>query len=172
MEVVSSSLVGLVAFVPLCGAVLSYLVGHEKKDFSGWVATGASTISFLIVLSLVMTLPEGAVFEHRVFTWFAVGNLSVDFLLRFDRLTAVMCLVVTGVGSLIHLYSVGYMAEDESRPRFFAYLNLFMFSMLLLVLGGNLLVLFVGWEGVGLCSYLLIGFWHKNQQQHRKHKEI
>lgn len=82
--------------------------------------------------------------------------------LKFDHLTAVMGLVVTGIGTLIHLYSIGYMHEDQSQPRFFSYLNLFMFSMLLLVLGGNLLVLFVGWEGVGLCSYLLIGFWFKN----------
>ncbi|MCB0340230.1 MAG: NADH-quinone oxidoreductase subunit L, partial [Bdellovibrionales bacterium] len=100
--------------------------------------------------------------EDKLFEWFSVGGLQVDFLFRLDHLSAVMCLVVTGVGTLIHLYSIGYMAEDESRHRFFSYLNLFMFSMLLLVLGGNLLILFIGWEGVGLCSYLLIGFWFKN----------
>lgn len=152
---------------PLLGAALAYLLGQRKKDLSGWIATAAAAFSFLWTVKLFFSLETGGALEDLVFTWFATGEegarrIAVDFALRFDSLTAVMCLVVTGVGSLIHLYSIGYMAEDESRPRFFAYLNLFMFSMLTLVLGANLLVLFVGWEGVGLCSYLLIGFWFKN----------
>jgi len=153
---------GLVPLLPLIGAALAYLVGRKNPNLSGWIATAASAAAFAWVVKLFTGLPDDASYIHRVFSWFAVGGLSIDFLFRFDHLTAVMCLVVTGIGTLIHLYSVAYMHEDESRPRFFSYLNLFMFSMLLLVMGGNLLVLFVGWEGVGLCSYLLIGFWHTN----------
>src|SRR5881296_1897843 len=88
-----------------------------------------------------------------------VGDLRIDFALQFDQLSAVMALVVTGVGALIHLFSVGYMHEDAGYARYFAYLNLFVFFMLMLVLGASFPVMFVGWEGVGLCSYLLIGFW-------------
>ena len=97
--------------------------------------------------------------KEHYFTWIQSGalNISVDF--AIDRLTAVMLMVVTGVGSLIHIYAVGYMAHEGGYYRFFAYLNLFMFFMLILVLGANFLLLFVGWEGVGLCSYLLIGFY-------------
>ncbi len=153
---------GIIALLPLVGSFLAFVIGKKNRDSAGWIATLAAALSFGCVLNYFFALPEGGAFEHRVFEWFSAGNISVDFLFRFDQLTAVMCLVVTGIGSLIHLYSIGYMAEDESRHRFFCYLNLFLFSMLLLVLGGNLLVLFVGWEGVGLCSYLLIGFWFKN----------
>lgn len=152
----------IIPLLPLVGALLAYLVGRRIPAAAGWIATGAAALAFGVVVRLFVGLPDDGVFFQNAFTWFAIGDLSVDFSLRFDRLTAVMCLVVTGIGSLIHLYSVAYMHTDESRPRFFAYLNLFMFSMLLLVMGGNLLVLFVGWEGVGLCSYLLIGFWHTN----------
>ncbi|MCB0330631.1 MAG: NADH-quinone oxidoreductase subunit L, partial [Bdellovibrionales bacterium] len=186
VTVEQSAALAYIPLFPLVGAAVAYLVGLKAKDLAGWIATGASVLSFIFTLICFGELREllsvsahkvasaGAHGEHSIventyraleanlFNWFSAGNFSVDFLFRFDSLTAVMCLVVTGIGSLIHLYSIGYMAEDESRPRFFSYLNLFMFSMLLLVLGGNLLVLFVGWEGVGLCSYLLIGFWHKN----------
>jgi NADH-quinone oxidoreductase subunit L len=96
----------------------------------------------------------------HLFTWIDVGTLSVDIAYRIDQLSLVMALVVTGVGAFIHLYSMGYMANDPGYWKFFAYLNLFIFAMLNLVLGNNLLLLFLGWEGVGLCSYLLIGFWY------------
>ncbi len=152
----------LIPLFPLLGALLAYLLGLKNRDFSGPVATLASLLSFVWVVRFFFELPSGESFFYSPFVWFASGNLNVEFLLTYDQLSAVMCLVITGIGTLIHLYSVGYMAHDESRHRFFCYLNLFMFSMLLLVLGGNLLVLFVGWEGVGLCSYLLIGFWYKN----------
>src|SRR5881296_4334680 len=92
-----------------------------------------------------------------------VGDLRIDFALQFDQLSAVMVLVVTGVGALIHVFSVGYMHEDAGYARYFAYLNLFVFFMLMLVLGASFPVMFVGWEGVGLCSYLLIGFWFNEQ---------
>ena len=97
------------------------------------------------------------------------GRFSLDVAFRLDPLSATLCLVVTGVGFLIHLYSVGYMAGDESQGRYFAYLNLFTFSMLLLVLADNLLLMFVGWEGVGLCSYLLIGFWFSDLEKAHLH---
>lgn len=162
METLPANL-GPIAFLPLIGALLSYILGSRHKNMAGWVATGASFASFAWVVKLFNELAPDKIYQHDLFTWFEVMDLSVDFTLRMDALSAVMCLVVTGIGSLIHLYSVGYMAEDDSRPRFFSYLNLFMFSMLLLVLGGNLIVMFVGWEGVGLCSYLLIGFWFRNE---------
>src|SRR5262249_56909129 len=97
------------------------------------------------------------------FDWIDVGGLSIPISLLLDRLSSVMTLVVTGVGSLIHIYSLGYMAHDEDRVRYFSYLNLFTFFMLLLVMAGNLPLMFIGWEGVGLCSYLLIGFWFRKK---------
>lgn len=151
-----------IALLPLLGCMLTFVIGKKKHEMAGWIATSAVGLSFLWVLKTVLALPAETYFEDKLFNWFSLGGLTVDFAFRFDHLTSVMCLVVTGIGSLIHLYSVSYMHEDHSVHRFFAYLNLFMFSMLLLVLGSNLLVLFVGWEGVGLCSYLLIGFWYKD----------
>jgi NADH-quinone oxidoreductase subunit L len=94
---------------------------------------------------------------------FNSGNLKVDFGILLDQLSLLWLLFVTGIGSLIHLYSISYMHDDENMHKFFAYLNLFIFFMITLVVGSNLLVMFIGWEGVGLCSYLLIGFWYKNQ---------
>lgn len=154
-------LLALIPIFPLVGSLLAFCIGRTNKDSAGWIATGCSAASFAATLMLFSRLLPGQNFESVLFSWISISSLSVDFALRFDQLSAVMCLVVTGVGSLIHLYSVSYMGEDDSRHRFFSYLNLFLFSMLVLVLGANLLVLFVGWEGVGLCSYLLIGFWFK-----------
>lgn len=159
-------ILSLIPLFPLLGSIIAFVNGKKNPKTAGPIATTASLLSFLCVVSLFMSLPESGVVTSHLFTWFSVPlqdkNLSFEFLFRFDQLTAVMGLVVTGIGTLIHLYSCGYMSEDPSRHRFFSYLNLFLFSMLLLILGGNLLVLFVGWEGVGLCSYLLIGFWFKN----------
>ena len=154
----------LIPLCPLIGAPLAFLIGKKVPALSGWIATAASFMAFLIVCYLYLGLNSVSpqVIESAPFTWISVAGIDINFGFRFDVLSAVMCLFVTGVGSLIHLYAIGYMAADDSRPRFFAYLNLFLFSMLLLVLGANLLVLFIGWEGVGLCSYLLIGFWFKN----------
>lgn len=152
--------VGVIAVWPLIGALLSYLVGLYRPRASGWIATGAAALSFISTAWAVALVGEGLTLSHTAYQWIASGVLEVNLSFYFDELAAVMCLVVTGVGTLIHLYSVGYMREDASRPRYFAYLNLFLFSMLLLVLGRDLVVLFIGWEGVGLCSYLLIGFWY------------
>ncbi|MCL5746089.1 MAG: NADH-quinone oxidoreductase subunit L, partial [Acidobacteria bacterium] len=124
------------------------------------VAIGSVVLSLLWVLKTLAALgPLETAHIERYFTWFASGGLNVGFDLAVDRLTAVMLLVVTVVGLLIHIYATGYMAHEGGYYRFFAYLNLFMFFMLMLVLGANFLVMFVGWEGVGLCSYLLIGFY-------------
>ncbi len=108
-------------------------------------------------------LHPAAPLVFRYWEWMPVGDLRIDFALQLDQLSAVMVLVVTGVGALIHVFSVGYMHEDAGYARYFAYLNLFVFFMLVLVLGASFPVMFVGWEGVGLCSYLLIGYWFNEQ---------
>jgi NADH-quinone oxidoreductase subunit L len=164
----------LVLLLPLAGFVVLALLGdaikRDKEERGAcWLACGTVLASFGLsvwsVGSLLRMLPVG---ESKVrfampylMDWIEVGAFIVPFNLLLDPLSAVMILVVTGVGSLIHIYSLGYMAHDPERVRYFSYLNLFTFFMLLLVLGGNLPVMFVGWEGVGLCSYLLIGFWFK-----------
>jgi NADH-quinone oxidoreductase subunit L len=128
---------------------------------------GSTTLAFLVALEAVrefLSLPADQIpLIRNYFTWIAAANFRADFALQVDQLTVVMLLVVTGVGWLIHIYSVGYMHEDPGYRRFFSYLNLFMFFMLILILGANYLLLFVGWEGVGLCSYLLIGFFFLKQ---------
>lgn len=130
---------------------------------AGVVATAAAMISFacslLLFQQLISLPPEARHLGSRFFEWMAVGQLKVPFGFVVDQVSAIMILVITGVGSLIHLFSIGYMSHDERPAKYFAYLNLFLFNMLILVLGDNLLITFVGWEGVGLCSYLLIGFW-------------
>lgn len=157
----------LIPLLPLAGFALNGLFGRRlSKTAINSVACGSVLLSFLWVLKTLAALQvfsggnalEQAYSEHY-FTWIQSGllNIGVDF--AVDRLTAVMLMIVTGVGFLIHVYAVGYMAHEGGYARFFAYLNLFMFFMLILVLGANFLLLFVGWEGVGLCSYLLIGFY-------------
>jgi NADH-quinone oxidoreductase subunit L len=155
----------LIPILPLLGFLLNGIFGRRlSKPVINAIAVGSVVLSFLWVVKTLSALSafsgglEEAYKEHY-YTWIQSGalNISVDF--AIDRLTAVMLMVVTGVGALIHVYSVGYMAHEGGYYRFFAYLNLFMFFMLILVLGANFLILFVGWEGVGLCSYLLIGFY-------------
>ncbi len=155
----------LIPFCPLIGFLLNGLLGKRfPKQLVNILAVGSVAASFgLVLFSLSKIYPvDSAVTEHG-FTWIQSGMLKIGFDLTVDRLTAVMLLVVTGVGLLIHTYSIGYMEHEEGYARFFAYLNLFMFFMLLLVLASNLLLLFVGWEGVGLCSYLLVGFYFKEK---------
>lgn len=156
----------LILLIPLFGAVMAYALGRKNAAIAGWIASFSALAAFIMtILTALPILNDSAVkVVYEGYEWFSAGALSVDFALQLDALSALMCLIITGVGSLIHFYSIGYMAEDDSRPRFFAYLNLFLFFMLLLVLAENLVVLFAGWEGVGLCSYLLIGFWFKNPQ--------
>jgi NADH-quinone oxidoreductase subunit L len=128
------------------------------------VLVAAFGLTVAIVLAVIRAGEVHAPFVQRYFTWMPAGDLSIDAAFQVDQLSMVMALVITGVGALIHVFSVGYMRDDPGYPRYFAYLNLFVFFMLVLVLGANYPVLFVGWEGVGLCSYLLIGFWFSEKQ--------
>lgn len=160
-------LIGLIPLAPLLSFVF---IGFVNKDLTkGWVTViGCGSILFSFVLSGVLFVsllqsPEGTSLTYSAFEWIAAGNFSVSFSFLVDPLSVNMMLIITGVGFLIHVYSAGYMYDDDGFHRFFMYLNLFIFFMLLLVMGSNYLIMFVGWEGVGLCSYLLIGFWFKNQ---------
>ena len=149
--------------------VLSFLIlvltaGRLPKNIVAIIGAGSVGLSFLtaaIIATQFLSSGEDY-FIKEVWTWMAVGNFSPGFNFYLDGLSLVMMLVITGVGFLIHLYATGYMADDPSYSRFFSYMNLFVAAMLMLVLGDNLVVLYLGWEGVGLCSYLLIGFWYIN----------
>ncbi len=163
---------GLIPLLPLLGAAYAGLFGVRMQRRFGeaaiyWPTILLPWISCLITVVAVVQLAGAghhAALYHKAWSWMSVGNLQVDAAFQMDRLSAVMTLVVTFVGSLIHVYSRGYMKGDPGFWRFFAQLNLFMFAMLILVLGDNFLVMFVGWEGVGLCSYLLIGFWYQEKK--------
>lgn len=160
-------LVRLILLLPLAGAVLTGVVPlfvrglRRQETLLGGLATLMVALPFVFAAMLFAGY-DGEPVVARFYTWMAAGDLSVDFAYRVDALSLVMTLIVTGVGALIHLYSMGYMHGDPGYWRFFSYLNLFIFAMLNLVLGDNLPVLFLGWEGVGLCSYLLIGFWYSD----------
>src|SRR6188768_3656265 len=161
-------LVSLVPFFPLLGFLLVALNAKKfTQSVTAFVACGAVLASFIIAISLFVQLlgmPAGERAIHvTLFNWIAVGDFSATISFLIDPLSSLMLLIITGVGFLIHIYSIGYMHDDEGFNKFFSYLNLFVFFMLLLVMGANYLVMFIGWEGVGLCSYLLIGFWFKNQ---------
>ena len=156
----------LIPLFPALGFIInSSLGGRASKTTVAWVACLALFLAFLSAAGVFyefLQLPATArVFEKDLYAWIASGELSVNIGFRLDPLSVIMCLVVTGVGFLIHVYSVGYMHADPGFRRFFIYLNLFVFMMLLLVTGNSLPLMFVGWEGVGLCSYLLIGFWYE-----------
>jgi NADH-quinone oxidoreductase subunit L len=155
----------LIPILPLLGFLINGLFGRRmSKTMVSVFAIGSVALSFLWVIKTLLGLsPLETKYVEHYFTWIQSGalNIGVDF--AVDRLTAVMLMVVTGVGLLIHIYSIGYMSEEDGYYRFFSYLNLFMFFMLVLVLAENFLVLFVGWEGVGLCSYLLIGYYFLEQ---------
>jgi NADH-quinone oxidoreductase subunit L len=153
--------VWLIPFMPLFGAIFLGLFGHLLKEKSGIIASLTVLTSFILSIKALLLVREGIVFDGKLFDWIVAGNFNASFGVLIDQLSVVMMLVVTGVGFLIHVYSIGYMHGDKGVGRFFAYLNLFIFSMLMLVMGNNLLLLYLGWEGVGLCSYLLIGFWYE-----------
>ena len=160
----------LIPLLPFVGFLLASSFGRRlSKATSGSVACAAMIGSFAVsaieVWRLVQLPPESRAIAQALFTWFTSGDFSVGFTLRLDPLSSVMILVVSGIGALIHVYSTAYMHEesDSEYARYFSYLNLFAAFMLVLVLGANFLVMFVGWEGVGLCSYLLIGFWYQKK---------
>lgn len=151
--------------LPLFGFLLVFFLGKKLgKTLTGILATSTVAISFIVSILLfnqISSTSEPIVID--LYRWFSFETIHIDLAFYIDQLTVVWMLFITGIGSLIHLYSVGYMSHDEHFSKFLSYLNLFVFFMLVLVAGKNLLVMFIGWEGVGLCSYLLIGFWHQNQ---------
>jgi NADH-quinone oxidoreductase subunit L len=163
----SSLMMAILILSPLLGFIINGLCfrGHNSK-VAGSIGTAAIFISFIcsvILVSRLVGLPaEAREIRFDFFSWLEVGSLKVPLGFVIDQISAIMILVITGVGTLIHLFSVGYMSHDHTPFKYFAYLNFFVFNMLLLVLGENLLVMFVGWEGVGLCSYLLIGYWFQD----------
>ncbi|OGX87826.1 NADH-quinone oxidoreductase subunit L [Hymenobacter glacialis] len=157
----STFLYVLIPLLPFLGFLLNGLL---NRKLSGTVAglVGSATVLGSFLISLMLFLNFEYQYTVQLFDWISVGSLQIPFQYQIDQLSLIMLLLVTGVGFLIHVYSIGYMHHDENVGKFFSFLNLFIFSMLLLVMGANFVILFIGWEGVGLCSYLLIGFWNKN----------
>ncbi len=154
--------------MPLIGFLINGLVGRRMpKPLVGYVASGSVLVSLLLSVYAVIELlglpAEARSFELSLYSWIPVGSFTADFGFLLDPLSSVMILVVSGVGFLIHIYSIGYMGHDKDYTRFFTYMNLFTGSMLMLVLANNFVLMYVGWEGVGLCSYLLIGFWYERK---------
>ena len=160
------NLVYAIILLPLFGFVINGLLGkYLPKMVVGALATLVVFASFLISVNIFLGFTDhSAPIIVKAFEWFTVGGVQVNFGFQIDQLSLMMMMIITGIGSLIHLYSIGYMSHDKGFYKFFTYLNLFIFSMLLLVMGSNYLILFIGWEGVGLCSYLLIGFWYENKE--------
>ena len=178
-----NNLLSLIIFAPLAGAVINWLIGGKLRSevFSGVVACGAIAVSTIVAFMIAFGIgtphvgalfaPNGDPILDHIWTWIQVGGFRADFGLGMDRLSGVYACFITFVGFLIHVFATGYMKGDDGFYRFFAYLNLFMFSMLTLVLADNYLLMFVGWEGVGLCSYLLIGYYIKLDEARRAAKK-
>jgi NADH-quinone oxidoreductase subunit L len=162
----SLSLLWLVPVLPLFGAIVNGLgAGRIPRKVVSAIGTGTVGLAFVIAVGCFLRLAqlpaEERIFLQTLYDWIDSGDFSVPIRLALDPLSGVMMLVVTGVGFLIHVYSTGYMGHEKAYGRYFAYLNLFTFSMLMLVLADNFLLLFFGWEAVGLCSFLLIGYWYQ-----------
>src|SRR3984893_406593 len=166
----SVNFIRLIVLLPLLGAAINFLLGaklqrrYGKRAISA-IGCGVVVIAFAIALwafnQMLALQPEHRFMLDDLWRWFDIGGLNLDIAFWLDPLSMVMTLIITGIGGLIHIYSTGYMHDDDGYWRFFAWLNLFTFAMLVLVLGDNLWLMFVGWEGVGLCSFALIGFWYK-----------
>jgi NADH-quinone oxidoreductase subunit L len=153
----------LIPILPLAGFIINGIGRNAlPKAFIGFLASFLVLVSFGLSIGAFLQVQHTGQFPAHLFNWFSVLEFKVSFDFLIDQLSSIMLLIITGVGFLIHLYSIGYMKDDAGFGKFFAYLNLFIFFMLLLVMGSNYLVMFIGWEGVGLCSYLLIGFWYSN----------
>ncbi|MFM8552739.1 MAG: hypothetical protein ACKOCD_10615 [Nitrospiraceae bacterium] len=150
----------LIPFFPFAAFLILGLFGHWIKDRAHLVAVPAVVLSFLLSLLAVLVVAGGRHTTMPLYTWLQSGDVTIALGLSIDRLTAVMLLLVTTVSSLVHIYTIGYMHGEKGYARFFAYIALFTFSMLMLVMADNFLQLFVFWEAVGLCSYLLIGHWY------------
>src|SRR5688572_3462014 len=169
-----NQLVYLVPLFPLIGFLINgVLRNYLPKSISGIIGSGSVLISFIISLLLFNDVTNGVILNQTLFDFISVGKLSIPFAFQIDQLSSIFLLIITGVGFLIHVYSTAYMRNENSPhfARYFAYLNLFVFSMLLLVMGSNFVIMFIGWEGVGLCSYLLIGYWFKNNNYNNAAKK-
>ncbi|MDA8098446.1 MAG: NADH-quinone oxidoreductase subunit L [Nitrospiraceae bacterium] len=153
----------LIPLLPFAGFLISGLFGKYLKERAASVAIGGVFGAFVFAVWAFIDVVNGTIIDENLYSWISIGNLSVNVGFQIDQLTAVMLMVVTTLSTLIHIYSVGYMHGDKGFARFFAYLELFTFFMLVLVMANNFLLMFVGWEGVGLCSYLLIGFWYEKK---------
>lgn len=161
----SPTLLVLIPLLPLIGFLINGIgFRHVPKGAVGLIGSVAALGSFIASVMTLLAFKEAGSQPQVValFDWITVGELNIPFSFQIDQLSLLMLMIITGVGSLIHIYSIGYMKHDEGFGKFFAFLNLFLFFMLLLVMGSNYVIMFIGWEGVGLCSYLLIGFWNKN----------
>ena len=169
MDLSHEQLILLIPLLPLIGALVNGLFGYRlPRRLVGFVACGVVLAAFICAVLVFAQLARGAesqVLSTTWYTWMTSGTLSLDVRFAVDALSGLMALVVTGVGFLIHIYSLGYMSHEPALARYFAYLNLFTFAMLVLILGDSLPLMFVGWEGVGLCSYLLIGFWYNDNDK-------
>ena len=161
-----TSLALVLVLAPFAGFLINVFFGKALgKTMSGTIGTVSVLVSFVVTLMFFIQINETKQpIQIALFDWIQLGNFKIDFGFLLDQLSLLWLMFVTGIGSLIHMYSISYMHDDEKMHTFFAYLNLFVFFMITLVVGSNLLVMFIGWEGVGLCSYLLIGFWYKNQE--------
>ncbi len=153
----------LIPLLPFAGFLIAGLFGKYLKEKAAWFPIAGVIGAFILSVNAFLDVLGGAKINENYYSWISAGTFSVNVGFQIDQLTAVMLLVVTTLSSLIHIYSVGYMRGDKGYPRFFAYLALFTFFMLILVMANNFLLMFVGWEGVGLCSYLLIGFWYEKK---------
>ncbi len=163
------TLIALIPALPMISFLILVLFsGKLSRKVAGWIGAGsigiAAVLTVIVSVDLISALPEIKSYQITLWQWMSVGNLSADISFRLDSLSLVFCFVITFVGFLIHSYSIGFMDKDEGIIRFFAYMNLFVSSMLILVLADNILLVYLGWEGVGLCSYLLIGFWYKEPE--------
>jgi len=161
-----STIIALIPAIPFLSFLILALFGHKlSRKIAGIIGAGSigviATLTIIIAVVFFKSLPETKSYSVNIWEWINAGNLKVDISFNLDALSLVFCFVITFVGFLIHVYSIGFMAKDEDFTRFFAYMNLFIGSMLVLVLADNILLMYLGWEGVGLCSYLLIGFWYK-----------
>ncbi|HSY75690.1 MAG TPA: proton-conducting transporter membrane subunit, partial [Bacteroidia bacterium] len=162
MKDIITQVAGLVPLFPLIGfLIISLLNKRLSKDVASMIACGALFASFVVSVILFINVPPAGI-EVHIADWINAGTFSASFSFLIDPLSCIFLLIITGVGFLIHVYSIGYMHDDDNQNIFFSYLNLFIFFMLMLVMGSSYLLMFVGWEGVGLCSYLLIGFWFVN----------
>ncbi len=158
--------IALIPAIPLLGFLVLALFGQKlTRKTIGYIGAGSvgivALLTFIAGIGFLKSLPQVKSYSVVIWEWINAGNLKADISFSLDALSLVFCFVITFVGFLIHVYSIEFMAKDEGFSRFFAYMNLFVGSMLILVLADNILLLYLGWEGVGLCSYLLIGFWYK-----------